>query len=318
MNLILNQELPKSFTGIPLLNPQKATFYYFKDKRGENDINNLWDVFELAILYSDEKKEEIYQNFVDAYDKVLTQMGIKWNITMGLYWIRPYDYINLDSRTRWFLSNPDYLDIRFAEEISGLKNPPSATQYLSLSEWCKELLNENNYDFNNFPELSYKAYLVSLEDDEKEKEAKNEGIGDIEASNETNYWLFAPCPSASMWNTFYNKNVMGMGDDNLGNLIKYSTREDIVKALQKYHNNNSRYTNDSLAYWQFLHEIKPGDIIFVKKGVHEIVGFGIVESGYIFDESLGDYPHIIPVNWKEKGHWPYNGTLVMKTLTKIT
>ncbi|MBE6486636.1 MAG: AAA family ATPase [Methanosphaera stadtmanae] len=310
--------VPKTFTGIPMLNPQMATFYFFKDKRGEDDINNLWEIFELAIIYSKNKNESVYKNFVEVYDKLLTQMGIRWNITMGLYWIRPYDYINLDSRSRWFLSNPDNFDKDFATEIASLKNPPIGEHYLSLIDKCKSILFEKDFDFTNLPELSYKAYVVSREDDEREKEAKYEGIGDINSSNEINYWLFAPGPSASMWKTFYDRNVMGMGGDYLGDLTKYSSREEIVKALQKHYNNNSRYTNDSLAYWQFVHEIKMGDIIFVKKGIHEIVGYGVVDSSYVFDESLGEYAHSLGVKWEEKGHWPFEGNLILKTLTKIT
>ena len=38
-----------------------------------------------------------------AYDKVIKQRGIQWNITMGLYWIRPNTYINLDSKNREFI-----------------------------------------------------------------------------------------------------------------------------------------------------------------------------------------------------------------------
>lgn len=37
--------IPTNFDGIPVLNNQKATFYGFEDDRGENDLNNLWDVF---------------------------------------------------------------------------------------------------------------------------------------------------------------------------------------------------------------------------------------------------------------------------------
>ena len=29
---------------------------------------------------------------------------IKWNITMGLYWVRPYTFINLDSTNRAFIT----------------------------------------------------------------------------------------------------------------------------------------------------------------------------------------------------------------------
>ena len=46
------------------------------------------------------KKYEINQvdDIVNLYDQVINQLGIKWNITMGLNWIRPFYFINLDSK----------------------------------------------------------------------------------------------------------------------------------------------------------------------------------------------------------------------------
>lgn len=91
------------FDGIPVLNNLKATFYGFKDDRKADDIYNLWHLFEVAIALADNDTEENRQKFSEAYDKVHDQLCIRWNITMGLYWIRPYTFINLDSRNRWFI-----------------------------------------------------------------------------------------------------------------------------------------------------------------------------------------------------------------------
>ena len=78
--------VPTSFDGIPTLNNTKATFYYFSGGRGENDIDNLWDLFYYAISYADEHNNEA--NFIKAFDTVTAQKGVSWNITMGLFWIR--------------------------------------------------------------------------------------------------------------------------------------------------------------------------------------------------------------------------------------
>ena len=42
--------VPSNFDGIPVLNNLKATFYGFKDDRKANDIDNLWSLFEVALL----------------------------------------------------------------------------------------------------------------------------------------------------------------------------------------------------------------------------------------------------------------------------
>ena len=47
----IKSDLPTSFFGIPIVNNLGATFYYFNGDRGEDDINNLWNVFYNAIDY---------------------------------------------------------------------------------------------------------------------------------------------------------------------------------------------------------------------------------------------------------------------------
>ena len=79
------------------------------------------------------------------------------------------------------------------------------------------------------------------------------------------------------------------------------------------------YINAAHATWQFANEMKLGDIIFVKKGMHYIIGKGVVTSNYIFDPSRNDeYKNIRQINWTHKGEWKHPGKAVVKTLTDIT
>ena len=41
----ISAPIPQQFDGIPVLTPQMATFYWFIGNRGENDIQNLWNMF---------------------------------------------------------------------------------------------------------------------------------------------------------------------------------------------------------------------------------------------------------------------------------
>lgn len=150
--------VPTSFDGIPLLNNMSATFYYFSGDRGENDIDNLWDLFHYAISYADEHNNEA--NFIKAFDTVTAQKGVSWNITMGLYWIRPFTFINLDARNRKLLENNQS---RFKQDIDitkTLKKMVSAEKYLLLMKKIKEIMSE----YNNFPELSFDAWKTSFKD----------------------------------------------------------------------------------------------------------------------------------------------------------
>ena len=98
--------VPQSFEGIPVVINLAATFFWFKDLRNQDDIENLWRVFLAALRYADNPSEAGKQNFMKYYDAVLLQKGVKWNLTVGLYWIRPYHFLNLDSRNRWFITLP--------------------------------------------------------------------------------------------------------------------------------------------------------------------------------------------------------------------
>ncbi|WP_252315838.1 AAA family ATPase, partial [Sinobaca sp. H24] len=69
---------------------------------------------------------------------------------------------------------------------------------------------------------------------------------------------------------------------------------------------------------QFCNEIKAGDIVFAKKGLHVIVGRGIVESDYIYDDNRSDYQHIHKIRWTHKGEWTHPGKAAVKTLTDVT
>ena len=59
-------------------------------------------------------------------------------------------------------------------------------------------------------------------------------------------------------------------------------------------------------------------MIFVKKGMHKIIGKGIVTSDYIYDTARSTYKHIRKVDWQNKGEWEHPGQAVMKTLTNIS
>ena len=95
------------FNDLVLVMNLSAWFFAYKENRGEHDIDNLWDLLEKAIAYSDEASTDNKNAFISAYDTVTKQKMIKWNITMGLYWARPYTFINLDSTNRAFITDVD-------------------------------------------------------------------------------------------------------------------------------------------------------------------------------------------------------------------
>ena len=95
----VKEPIPTAFDSIPVLNPQNATFYYFIPDRGENDIQDLWGLFEAALVYSGNPTPENRENVSRFFDLAINKKGNgNSKITMGLYWIAPNSFLNLDSR----------------------------------------------------------------------------------------------------------------------------------------------------------------------------------------------------------------------------
>lgn len=307
--------VPTEFDGIPVVMNLSAWFFAYKDNRGEQDIDNLWDLLEKAIAYSDEASTENKNAFIAAYDTVTKQKMIKWNITMGLYWVRPYTFINLDSTNRAFITDVDNMPHYFTTIFSDInKGLPNGTSYLFMCEQARNALKQKEYDYHSFPELSYCAWKNSQEETTDEPTTKR-----VDSNvKETNYWIYSPGDNACMWDEFYKLGIMGIGWDEVGNLKDFSSKEKIKERMKSVYDASYSYKNNAHCLWQFANEIKVGDIIFAKKGMHKIVGKGVVTSDYIFDETRANYKQIRKVQWQYKGEWEHPGQAVMKTLTNIT
>ena len=224
----VNAVVPDDFFGIPVLNPMKATFYRFEDERQEQDIDNLWAVFEAAIDFSAEENEENRKRFCAAYDQALSQYAVKWNLTMGLYWIRPNAYLNLDSRNRLFLNKPENTSSDIAAEIKPTMPVPSAEKYLEIRDKCRDVFSSGTYDYKSFPELSYKAWKVSTQPpvppEAEEPKTKNEfdGDGNIVMNSQIQY----------TWIDFYTKFATKM--------LEYKgDRQALIEKIQRTYKNNN-------------------------------------------------------------------------------
>ena len=307
--------VPTEFDGIPVVMNLSAWFFAYKENRGEHDIDNLWDLLEKAIAYSDEASTDNKNAFIAAYDTVTKQKMIKWNITMGLYWARPYTFINLDSTNRAFITDVDNMPHYFTTIFSDInKGLPNGRNYLFMCEQAKNALNQKEYEYHSFPELSYYAWK-SNQSGKTEETTTTTGDSNIK---ETNYWIYSPGDNASMWDEFYKFSIMGIGWDDVTDLKGFSSKEEIKEYMKKVYDPSYSYKNNAHCLWQFANEIKVGDVIFVKKGMHKIIGKGIVTSDYIYDTSRSTYKHIRKVDWQNKGEWEHPGQAVMKTLTNIS
>lgn len=281
----IDAPVPADFDGIPVMNNQQSVFVW----RGNiaTDVQPLWDFFEYVITHNAEKLKE-------AFDVVVKQKGIKWNITMGLFWIRPYDYIALDSRNR------DYLQ-KLGFEVFNEKDL-NANNYFDLLSKLTLKLQDGSILDEDIPNLSHNAYMLELQ----KKETQN-------------YWVYSPGENASKWQRCQDEKIMCIGWDNMGDLSFYNSRDKITDKLREISSNSkSSFRNDCLALWEFANVVKPGDIVYAKQGRNKIIGRGVVKGSYQYDTKYDDFFHIISVDWLQVGEWESPQKNITKTLTNIS
>ena len=132
------------------------------------------------------------------------------------------------------------------------------------------------------------------------------------------YWLYAPGERAWMWDKFRERGVMGLAWGDLGDLAACASKHDVQQRMLEAFPSHGSQKNDILAAWQFVSEMKPGDVIFAKKGRSEIIGRGVVTGEYVYDEEWTQFPHIRKVDWTHVGNRNIDRTLALKTLTDVT
>jgi len=318
---------PTSFGSIPTLNNQNATFYYFIGDREDEDIDNLWKLFEAALKYADEPSTTNRAVVTKYFDIVINKKGNgNSKITMGLYWIAPDVFLNLDSRNEWYIYESGKIPADVVATLPKVEAKIPAEKYFDIIEALTRYLKSDASGLKDFKELSLQAWEHSNEvNEETKKQAKSQredkGVGLADEDVHTvHYWLYAPGDNASKWDEFYKAGIMAIGWSGIGDLSTFDSKDAMKKRLKEVYGDQYTYKNAAHATWQFAKEIKPGDIVFVKKGMHKIVGRGVVTSDYVYcpEYEDGEYCHQHKVNWTHNGEWDHPGQAAIKTLTDIT
>lgn len=138
--LEIKTDVPEDFEGIPVLNNMSSLYFGFRDKRGEEDIQNLWNIFIKVVNDKD---------FEEEFNTVIKQFTIKAKITMGLFWIRPEKFLAFDR------TNQQYLKDHY-----GIKLPystPEYSEYMEILDNIKEKMASGEIKEKTFYELSANA-----------------------------------------------------------------------------------------------------------------------------------------------------------------
>ncbi|WP_380979146.1 McrB family protein [Segatella oris] len=143
----IEAEVPENLEGIPTVFFVMSCFCW--SAYIDTDVQPLWDLFE-AVLKKEQGKIEI------LFDKVCKQKGIKWNITMGLFWIRPYEYIALDSCNQSYL-NAIGMPVFPERQLN-------AAHYFTFLNELKQQLGSEKLKENTIPDISYNAWQRNIGD----------------------------------------------------------------------------------------------------------------------------------------------------------
>ena len=173
----IQAETPSDFSGIPVLNPRSSWFFaYKKDGRKKDDIEKLWHVYELALHPESMDSGE----FANAFDQALKIKRVRFNLTMGLFWIRPTIFLNLDEKMREYLKNQG---IRLHDH-----EPPNSSDYKKIHDQVRAA-----FPNRQFHEISHDAYKPEPVPS-KQKPSKP-------MSDDPNRILYGPPGTGKTWHT---------------------------------------------------------------------------------------------------------------------
>lgn len=147
--------VPPSFEGIPVLNNQRSCFFAYADMRGAGDIDALWKVFVAASKMVDGDPLDTLDAFIRAYDEATQVWGVAWNLSTGLYWAHPWEFLTLDSQSRHYINKRLGLNVA----ISGQQGPCDGRAYLKLLGDLRSRFGEDDYPVHSFPDLSLASWM---------------------------------------------------------------------------------------------------------------------------------------------------------------
>jgi 5-methylcytosine-specific restriction protein B len=146
----------------------------------------------------------------------------------------------------------------------------------------------------------------------------SEMIHGIMLGTHKRYWIYAPGEGASKWQQCQDDKIMCIGWEEMGDLSVFNSLDEIKSKMQEvYDKPDASFVNDGLALWEFVHVIKPGDIVYAKQGKTKIVGRGTVKGDYRYDDKYDSYNNVREVDWTHIGEWKAPHESVTKTLTDI-
>ena len=157
-------DVPADFTGAPTLNVMKSWFFPFALNREEGHIEKLWHLYKLSL-----GKEPLNDGkFADAFNEAVSLREVRFNLTKGLFWIRPNVFLNFDLPVHKYLRHR-YPGIPW-------KSLWKSFNFEKYKEACDKV-REN--DQRPFCEISHEAFRYVKEQNKEQKQKVQDFLNSV-------------------------------------------------------------------------------------------------------------------------------------------
>lgn len=151
--LQIKSNIPSDFDGLPTVNNQNSWWGMPWSKNdASKDIKSNWELFEII-----QEKQINEDDLKNEFNFILSRGGAKKYLTMALYWIRPYEFMPLDSNSREYLQKIG-INVFNEKDLNG-------QNYLDLCELIKDKIANNEIKEKSIPEISNNAWIEAHQGD---------------------------------------------------------------------------------------------------------------------------------------------------------
>jgi 5-methylcytosine-specific restriction protein B len=150
------EAVPETFEGIPILNNLRSWYFPFETNRAADHIDALWDVFAAGIMFadSDDDDDDSRNVFSKAFDNANGRPSVGWNLTFGLYWVRPWSFLSLDNNSQVYVTKKLGIPIG----LHGPKKRCNSADYLAVMDALEPRFQQASYPVHSYPDLSLEAW----------------------------------------------------------------------------------------------------------------------------------------------------------------
>ncbi len=140
----------ESLAGIPVLHNQNSWFFPYEQRRDDDHIDALWQLFADALRYADDGDETNRASLIESFDDAMSRKRAGPMLTFGLYWIRPQTFVSLDGFAAAFIKEQLGVDVP--------NGKPDGETYLDLCDELQMMFSDEGRPVHSFPHLSAMAW----------------------------------------------------------------------------------------------------------------------------------------------------------------